>query len=225
MELFKTHPSLCSLFLTTLEEWGAERVDWNLLGEEEFVDLFLRNLLVCDNVEREARTQACSVLLQPSPGGLLAAAHLFREGVLADEPFTEFVSFTLRGSGNGWKPLSWTSLTEVLEEAIFSVSCEPAWSLASLMSRGWVAREHQARFFRRVWQTCRIGLEEKQNFFRWLYGRHQWPDLAKAPCTYPDEVFNLKVAYHLSSARRPYSSRRSGHFRRRSETLNRKVSS
>ena len=39
MELFRKHPSLCSLFLLALEDWGASRVDWNLLNDEEFADL------------------------------------------------------------------------------------------------------------------------------------------------------------------------------------------
>jgi hypothetical protein len=216
MDLFRNHNSLCSLFLTTLEEWGADRVDWSLLEDEEFVDMFLRNLCTDDDVEPEARVQACSLLLQPSPGGLLAAAALKREGHLVGENFSDFVSFTLRGSGNGWKPLSWDCLVEVLEDIAFSSETrEPAWNLASLMSRGWIAREHQSKFFRRVWQTCQIAIQQKKDFFQWLYGQHQWKDLPKAPSSYPDEVFSLKVAYRLSSARRPYSSRRQGHYRRR----------
>ena len=107
MELFRTHPSLCSLFLTTLEEWGADAIDWNLLGDEEFVDVFLRNLSFTDTVEPEALSQAYSILLQPSPGGLLASASLRREGYLDANAFTDFASFCLRGSGNGWRPLSW----------------------------------------------------------------------------------------------------------------------
>jgi hypothetical protein len=215
MNLFRNYDSLCSLFLTTLQEWGAESVDWSLLDEEEFVDMFLRNLCADNSVESEARLQACSLLLQPSPGGLLAAAALKREGRLVGKEFSDFTSFTLRGSGNGWKPLCWNSLIEVLEDIAFCH--EPAWSLASLMSRGWVARDHQSRFFRRVWQTCRISIQQKNDFFRWLYGQHQWSDLPKAPSSYPDEVFSLKVAYRLSSSRRPYSARRKGHYRRRRE--------
>ena len=120
MELFRTHPSLCSLFLTTLEEWGAENIDWSLLGDEDFVDVFLRNLCATDNVEKDALLQAFSALLQPSPGGLLAAACLHREGYLEDDDFADFVDFSLRGSGNGWKPLSWANLIELLEEVAFS---------------------------------------------------------------------------------------------------------
>ena len=139
MELFRTHPSLCSLFLTTLEEWGATNIDWNLLGDEEFADLFLRNLSATDTVEKEALVQAFSLLLQPSPGGLLAAAFLRREGHMEADDFANFTSFTLRGSGNGWKALSWSSLIEVLEDVAFSQDTEePAWNLASLMSRGWI---------------------------------------------------------------------------------------
>lgn len=216
MELFRTHPSLCSLFLTTLEEWGATNIDWNLLGDEEFADLFLRNLCTSDSVEKDALVQACSLLLQPSPGGLMAASLLKREGHIAQEDFSDFVSFTLRGSGNGWKALSWSDLTEVLEDVAFSSSTEePAWNLASLMSRGWVKRDHQTKFFRRVWQTNKIDIQEKKTFFQWLYGQHQWSDLPKAPSSYPDEVFSLKVAYRLSAARRPYSSRRNRFIQRR----------
>lgn len=218
MDLFRAHSSLCSLFLTTLEEWGADKLDWSLLGNEEFADLFLRKLSVADQVEPEARVKASSFLLQPSPGGLLAAAELKRQDVLVGEEFADFVTFTLRGSGNGWKPLNWAGLSEILEEIAFSSQgVESAWSLASLMSRGWVSRDNQSRFFRRVWQTCRISIEQKKDFFRWLYGQHQWSDLPKAPSSYPDEVFSLKVAYRLSSAKRPYSSRRQGHFRRRGQ--------
>lgn len=209
MELFRAHPSLCSLFLTTLEEWGATNIDWGLLGDEEFVDIFLRNLCTTDAVEKEALLKACSALLQPSPGGLLAAALMRREGYLNAEEYANFIAFTLRGSGNGWKPLDWSSLIEVLEDVAFSSeSEEPAWNLASLMSRGWIKRDHQTKFFRRVWQTASISIEEKKTFFQWLYGQHQWPDLPKAPSSYPDEVFSLKVAYRLSATRRPYSSRR-----------------
>lgn len=218
MDLFRTHPSLCSLFLTTLQEWGAERIDWNLLSDEEFVDVFLRNLCLTESVESEALVQACSLLLQPSPGGLLAAALLRREGYLVGDDFAEFITFTLRGSANGWPPLAWSSLSEVLEEVAFCPeSTEPAWNLASMMSRGWIQREHQTRFFRRVWQTDKIPIEEKKTFFRWLYGQHQWPDLPKAPSSYPDEAFSLKVAYRLSSARKPYSARRAGFDKRARE--------
>ncbi len=209
MEMFRTHPSLCSLFLTSLEEWGAENIDWSLLGDEEFADLFLRNLCASETVDKEALIKACSLLLQPSPGGLLAASLLRREGCLTAEAFAEFISFTLRGSGNGWKPLSWASLVEVLEDVAFSAdTCEPAWNLASLMSRGWVKREHQTQFFRRIWQTDKIQIAQKKVFFKWLYGQHQWADLPKAPSSYPDETFSLKVAYRLSAAKRPYSARR-----------------
>lgn len=217
MELFRTHPCLCSLFLVCLEDWGAGRVDWKLLNNEEFVDLFLRKLCLCEDVEQDALLKGCSLLLQPSPGGLLAAAALHQAGVLVGEEFAEFTTFTLRGSGNGWKPLCWGGLSEVLEEVAFSSdSHDAAWNLASLMSRGWIAREHQARFFKRVWQTCRLSLGQKKEFFRWLYGQHQWSGLPKAPSTYPEETFSLKVAYRLSSARRPYSSRREG-FKRRTQ--------
>lgn len=220
MELFRTHPSLCSLFLTTLEEWGATNMDWSLLGDEEFADLFLRNLCTTDSVEKEALLQACSAMLQPSPGGLLAAAALRREGWMESEDFASFVAFTLRGSGNGWNPLNWTSLAEVLEDVAFSDDTpEPAWNLASLMSRGWIKRDHQTRFFRRVWQTSRISIKQKKLFFQWLYGQHQWSDLPKAPSSYPDEVFSLKVAYRLSAARRPYSARRSRFKERRGVKL------
>lgn len=216
MELFRTHPSLCSLFLTTLQEWGAENINWQLLADEEFVDVFLRNLISSADVEKEALLKACSLLLQPSPGGLLAAALLRREGAIEGEEYAEFVSFTLRGSGNGWPPLDWASLVEVLEEVAFCKDTEePAWNLASLMSRGWIKRDHQSRFFRRVWQTNSISIEQKKTFFRWLYGQHQWADLPKAPSSYPDEVFSLKVAYRLSSAKRPYSARRDRYMQKR----------
>jgi hypothetical protein len=216
MELFRTHPDLCSLFLTSLEEWGAHNIEWNLLGNEEFVDMFLRNLCRADSLPQDALLKACAVLLQPSPGGLLAAATLRREERMTSEEFSEFINFTLRGSGNGWKPLNWDSLTEVLEDVAFSGdTAEPAWNLASLMSRGWIKRDHQTKFFRRVWQTCKISIEQKKKFFQWLYGQHQWPDLPKAPSSYPDETFSLKVAYRLSSARKPYSERQNMRARKR----------
>lgn len=216
MELFRTHPDLCTHFLTTLEEWGATNIQWNLLGEEEFVDLFLRNLCQSESLNREDLLKACEVLLQPSPGGLLAAAALRRDDRMNAHDFKSFINFTLRGSGNGWNPLNWAQLIEVLEDVAFSSDTEePAWNLASLMSRGWVKRDHQSRFFRRVWQTSRIGIEEKKTFFRWLYGQHQWSDLPKAPSTYPDEVFSLKVAYRLSSSKKPFSGRRKMSEKRR----------
>lgn len=183
-------------------------MDWNLLAEEEFVDLFLRNLHASPSLEADALVQACATLLQPSPGGMIAAAVLRRHERLGAAEFSDFVRFTLRGSANGWRPLDWPDLAELLEDSVFSDDvAEPAWCLASLMSRGWVKHEHQTNFFRRIWQTNRIALEEKNLFFSWLYGRHQWADLPKAPSSYPDETFSLKIAYRLS-ARRGYRSRR-----------------
>ncbi len=121
----------------------------------------------------------------------------------------------LRGSGNGWRPLSWATLIEVMEDIAFSPdTAEPSWNLASLMSRGWIKRDHQAKFFRSVWQTCKISIQEKKLFFRWLYGQHQWSDLPKAPSSYLDESFSLKTAYRLSSAKKPYSARRQKFSRR-----------
>lgn len=211
MELFRNHPNLCSLFLTSLEEWGAKTLDWSLLGNEGFVDRFLRQLTTTDEVDEEANLQACAALLQPSPGGLLAAGALSRRGYFDAEDLHQFINFTLQGSANRWDSLTWAEVSIILEELIFvEATDEPAWQLACLMARGWLPTPLQTRFFRRVWQTCHIGLEQKKLFFRWLYGQHTWSDLPKAPSSFPDEKFSLKVAYRLSSSRRPYSRRRRG---------------
>ena len=211
MDIFKTYPSLCSLFLTTLEDWGAETLDWTLLGDEAFVDTFLRRLVVSENIEPAAVELACSSFLQPSPGGLLAAIVLKSAGHFADEEFHEFVNFTLQGSCTGWPPLSWNELTDLLEYAVFDVGLEEAsWTLACLMAKGWVSRDLQAPYFRRVWQTNRLSLANKKSFFRWLYGQQQFSGLPKAPSSFPDEKFSLKVAYRLSSSKTPYSDRRRG---------------
>ncbi len=210
MELFRNHPNLCSLFLRSLEEWGATTLDWSLLGNETFVDRFLRQLVTTDIGDEAAVTQACAALVQPSPGGLLAAGTLARHGYFDGDDLHEFIIFTLQGSANRWERMSWTEVCMILEELIFvEVTEEPAWHLACLMARGWLPRELQTRFFRRVWQTCHISLEQKKLFFRWLYGQHSWNDLPKAPSSYPDEKFSLKVAYRLSS-RKPYSRRGRG---------------
>lgn len=211
MELFRNHPSLCSLFLKSLEEWGATTLDWSLLGNEAFVDRFLRQLVLTDEVEEEASMQACAALLQPSPGGLLAAGALSRHGYFDGDDLHEFINFTLQGSANRWDALAWNEVCIILEELIFvEATEEPAWQLACMMARGWLPSNLQTRFFRRVWQTCHVALEQKKLFFRWLYGQHTWPDLPKAPSSFPDENFSLKVAYRLSSSRRGYSRRRRG---------------
>lgn len=211
MDIFKTYPSLCSLFLTTLEDWGAETLDWKLLADEAFVDTFLRRLVNAESVEPAAAELACSTFLQPSPGGLLAAILLRSAGHLTSSDFHEFVNFTLQGSCMGWSPLSWDELSDVLEYAVFDEGVENAsWTLACLMSKGWVCRELQSPYFRRVWQTCQLSLYEKKQFFRWLYGQQEFAGLPKAPSSFPDEKFSLKVAYRLSSSRTPYSDRRRG---------------
>lgn len=211
MELFRSHPSLCSLFLRLLEDWGADTLDWSLLRDESFVDRFLRCLLVSQEIEEVATFQACSVLLQPSVGGLLAAPCLLQGGHFQAREFEDFVDFALRGSASPWEPMEWFELSTLLESVCFrsTLSDRPK-LLASMFAQGWVTPTLQSKFFRRVWQTCRLSLAEKTVFFQWIYGEHHWEGLPQTPAATLSTPFTLKVAGRQSSSGGRFSDFRRG---------------
>ncbi len=211
MELFRSHPSLCSLFLRLLGDWGADTLDWSLLRDETFVDRFLRQLLISQEIEDAAIFQACSVLLQPSVGGLLAVPCLVQGGHFKAREFEDFVEFALRGSARRWEPMEWFELSTLLEAVCFrSTQSEKPKLLASMIAQGWVPAPLQSKFFRRVWQTCQLSLAEKTLFFQWLYGEHQWDDLPQTPKGTLSTPFSLKVACHRSGSGARFSSYRRG---------------
>lgn len=178
MELFRSQPSLCSLFLSLLEEWGAETLDWSLLRDELFVDRFLRRLLSSQQLEELCVFQACCSLLQASPGGLLVAPLLVRGGYFEASEMESFVQFAVQGKATAWEPMSWPELLTVLEEVAFTRHDSPARFLASLVGNGWVPPALQERFNRRVRATARLPLREKNIYFAWLAGESRWADLA-----------------------------------------------
>ncbi len=180
MELFRTQPSLCSLFLRLLEEWGAETLDWSLLRDEVFVDRFLRRLLVSQEIEGDAIFKACCSLLQPSIGGLLVAPILARGGHFDQDELDSFVEFAVLGQANVWDPISWPEMLTVLEEVAFTRE-EPAVFLAAMLANGWVPESLRDRFRRRVRDTCRLPLAQKQMFESWLAGRLVIPGVGPAP--------------------------------------------
>lgn len=181
MDLFRSQPSLCSLFLRLLEEWGAETLDWSLLRDEVFVDRFLRRLLVSQEIEGIAIFQACSSLLQPSVGGLLVAPVLVRGGHFDEAELDSFVSFAVMGKAKAWDPMTWPELLTVLEEVAFTREEEPAHFLASMLANGWVPEALRDRFRHRIWETCRLSLSQKRIFETWLAGRLVIPGVGPAP--------------------------------------------
>lgn len=181
MELFRIQPSLCSLFLRQLEEWGAETLDWSLLRDEIFVDRFLRRLKDSQEVEPEAISRACACLIQPSVGGLLVAPILHQSGHFDLAGLESFVEFTLQGKALAWDPMSWPELLTVLEEVIFLREGDPVVLLALLFANGWVPEAHRGRYCRRIWETCRLPLEQKRQFESWLRGELLIPGIGRAP--------------------------------------------
>jgi hypothetical protein len=177
MELFRSQPSLCSLFLSLLEEWGADTLDWSLLRDEMFVDRFLRRLLWAQQLEDPCVFQACCSLLQPSPGGLLVAPLLVRGGYFEASEMDSFVEFAVMGKGRAWEPMSWPEMLTVLEDVAFTRSESPARFLASLAGNGWVPPELLDRVNRRVWETARLSRREKNLYFAWLGGESRWAEL------------------------------------------------
>jgi hypothetical protein len=208
MDLFRTQPSLCSLFLSLLEEWGADTLDWSLLRDEVFVDRFLRRLLVSQQLDDPAIFQACSSLLQPSVGGLLVAPLLVRGGHFEAGEMDNFVCFAVMGKAAAFDPMSWPELLTVLEEVAFTRKEAPAKFLASLMGNGWVPAALRDRFSRRVWETCCLPLREKNFYFAWLGGESRWADLP-SPEGWGQEVLKLRVAGRLRDSN-PFQQRRRG---------------
>lgn len=178
MDLFRSQPSLCSLFLSLLEEWGAETLDWSLLRDEIFVDRFLRRLLVHPQLEDTSVFQACSSLLQPSPGGLLAAPRLAAGGHFQEGELESYLWFTVSAEAGPWDPMTWPELLTLLEEVAFPrPPAERARFLCTLAARGWVPTALQARFDKRIWETAQLPLREKNHYFAWLAGESRWPEL------------------------------------------------
>ena len=180
MDLFRTQPSLCSLFLRLLEEWGAETLDWSLLRDEVFVDRFLRRLLVSQEIEGAAIFQACSSLLQPSVGGLLVAPILVRGGHFDAGELDSFVWFAVMGKAKAWDPMTWPELLTVLEEVAFTREDDPAHFLANMLANGWVPDSLRDRFRHRVWQTSQLPLAQKRMFESWQAGRLVIPGVGPA---------------------------------------------
>lgn len=181
MELFRTQPSLCSLFLRQLEDWGAETLDWSLLRDEDFVDRFLRRLKTSCEIEPEAVYRACACLIQPSVGGLLVAPILHQGGHFDLAGLENFVGFTLQGKAAAWDPMSWPELLTVLEEVVFFRQGDPFVLLALLFANGWVSEPLRERCRKRVWETCRLPLVQKRQFELWLRGGLSIPGVDPAP--------------------------------------------
>ena len=177
MDLFRSQPSLCSLFLSLLEEVGAETLDWSLLRDEVFVDRFLRRLLISQQLDEPCIFQACSQLLQPSVGGLLVAPLLVRGGHFDACEMDSFVQFAVCGKATAWEPMSWPELLTVMEEVAFTRKDEPSRFLVAMLANGWVPQPLQERFIRRVWETSCLSRREKNFFFAWLGGESRWSEL------------------------------------------------
>lgn len=205
MEIFRSQPGLCSLFLSLLEEWGAETLDWSLLRDEVFVDRFLRRLYVDPQIDEPSVSQACASLLQPSIGGLLVAPLLLRAGHFDEAEMSSFVLFAVRGQAGAYDPMSWPELLTVLEEVAFTRSEEPSHFLASMLANGWVPKSLQSRFAHRVWETCALPRTEKNLVFAWLNGQSLWPDL---PCPPACVTAGLRLGGRRSAS--PFNSRRRG---------------
>ncbi len=197
MDLFRSQPSLCSLFLSLLEEWGAETLDWSLLRDEVFVDRFLRRLLVSQEIEGDAIFKACCSLLQPSVGGLLVAPILVRGGHYDAAELDSFVQFAVMGKATAWEPMSWPELLTVLEEVAFTREEEQAQFLAAMLANEWVPEALRDRFCQRVWETSALPLAEKRTFEAWLAGRLVIPGVGPAPSR---EKVKLRVDASTSPA-------------------------
>jgi hypothetical protein len=208
MDLFRSQPSLCSLFLSLLEEWGAETLDWSLLRDEVFVDRFLRRLLVAQQLDETSIFQACSSLLQPSVGGLLVAPLLARGGHFEAGEMDSFVAFAVQGKAQVWDPMSWPELLTVLEEVAFTRQEEPARFLASMMANGWVPAELRGRFTRRVWETSQLTMREKNFYFAWLGGESRWGDVPSPEASY--DAQKLRLGRRLRHLSEPFQERRRG---------------
>lgn len=208
MDLFRSQPSLCSLFLSLLEEWGADTLDWSLLRDEVFVDRFLRRLLVSNQVDEGSVFLASSSLLQPSVGGLLVAPLLERGGHFEEKAeLDEFVCFAVRVNASAFDPMSWPELLTVLEEVAFRRD-EPARFLCSMANNSWVPPALQGRFTRRVWETSSLTMREKNFYFAWLAGESRWSEIP-SPDHAARELLKLRTAGPLRGSN-PFLARRRG---------------
>lgn len=170
MELFRSRPNLCSLFLRVLDEWGCQSLDWTMLRDEAFVDAFLRQLLLSPEMDESDVFKAGVRLLQPSIGGLLVAPRLKQGGYFDEAEMEAFVHFTLAGTSSVWKSMSWTELVSLLEEIVFPSAERAVDTLYCLVQHGWVAPVMLQKFLRRVWQTDRMSWEDKIQFFSRIKG-------------------------------------------------------
>lgn len=208
MELFRSQPNLCSLFLSLLEEWGADTLDWSLLRDEVFVDRFLRRVVVSSEIDDACAFQACSSLLQPSIGGLLVAPLLSRGGHFEAGEMDSFVQFAVRGKALAWDPMTWVELLTILEEVAFTRKDEPARFLCSMASNGWVPIGLQGRFTRRIWETSSLPMREKNFYFAWLAGESRWSDVPSPEVGARDSL-RLRLGGRLRGAN-PFLERRRG---------------
>lgn len=157
-------------------------MDWTLLADEGFVDLFLRRLVTGEQVEPEALTYACRSLMGPSPGGVLAGATLMEHERWELEEYASFLTFALKTDGSRWAPLPWLELSEILERGLFAYpGLDRPWLCAALLAYRWIPDGLQARATRRIWQTSALTLREKRIFEDWLAGVIEWPDLPAPP--------------------------------------------
>ncbi len=219
MEHFRSYPTLCALFLSQLDRWGAKTMDWTLLADEGFVDLFLRRLVTAEQIEPEALVYACSSLTGPSPGGVLAGAALVEHGRWDLEEYASFLTFALKTDGSRWPALTWLELSDILERGLFAhAELDRPWLCAALFAFGWVPAELQARAARRVWQTNELELAEKRSFEDWLAGLASWPDLPSPPHTsgLVCSDSRLETALSRGDAQRRRSSQATGRPRRSS---------
>lgn len=196
------------MFLSLLEEWGADTLDWSLLRDEVFVDRFLRRLLVSNQVEEASVYLACTSLLQPSIGGLLVAPLLQRGGHFEeDKEMDQFVQFAVRVNASAFDPVSWPELLTILEEVAF-LRDEPARFLCSMAANHWVPPALQGRFTRRIWETSSLTMREKNFYFAWLAGESRWSEIP-SPDHAARELLKLRTAGPLRGAN-PFLARRRG---------------
>lgn len=207
MDLFRSQPNLCSLFLSLLEEWGADTLDWSLLRDEVFVDRFLRRLLVSTQVDDASIFLASSSLLQPSVGGLLVAPLLERGGHFEDGEMDNFVQFAVRMNASAFDPISWPELLTVLEEVAF-LRDEPARFLCSMAANHWVPQSLQGRYTRRIWETSSLTMREKNFYFAWLAGESRWAEVP-SPDHQARELLKLRTAGPIRGSN-PFLARRRG---------------
>ena len=114
MELFRKHPSLCSLFLLALEDWGASRVDWSLLNDEEFADLL--QWMRKEGARLGGNTGAMVMRTMGKDGFMLSrdvVARLVEEGVIEGPPKSKHALTMVQTAFNMWQGESGLSLMAI----------------------------------------------------------------------------------------------------------------